>query len=180
MVLEVADVWFDILLTWSVFRCGFEHRPHKCSCLYRVLFIWEGAAARAPSAHGWVSTSVRRAFKHGRLCIGCKNLCRAFWISSHHVNCNPGHAGLRRKGYKLLVPWPCLASLPGGPRTCWMCNGSSFQPPHPSSFRDSHAAVASQPCTLRAPSHHNMTTTGLSRLVHGLGGEAGAGEGLFW
>lgn len=51
MVLEVADVWFDILLTRSVFRCGFEHRPHKCRCLYRVLFIWEGAAAGAPSAH---------------------------------------------------------------------------------------------------------------------------------
>lgn len=41
VVLEVANVWFDILLTWSVFRCGFEHRPHKCSCLYGMLFFWE-------------------------------------------------------------------------------------------------------------------------------------------
>jgi len=51
VVLEVVDVWLDILLTQSGFRCGFEHRPHKRSCLYRVLFIWEGAAAGATSTH---------------------------------------------------------------------------------------------------------------------------------
>lgn len=51
MVLEVAGVWFDILLTRSVFRCGTEPRPHERSCFYRVLFIWEEVAAGAPSAH---------------------------------------------------------------------------------------------------------------------------------
>lgn len=51
MVLEVADDWVDILLTRSVFRCGFERRPHKCSCPDRRLFIWGGAAGGAPSAH---------------------------------------------------------------------------------------------------------------------------------
>lgn len=39
VVSEVVSVWFDIPWTWFVFSCGFKHRPHKCSCLYRALFI---------------------------------------------------------------------------------------------------------------------------------------------
>ena len=134
---------------------------------------------RLPQLPSWIWTSVRRAFKHKHLCIGCKHLFGAFQLSSQHVNCNPGPAVPRRRGYKLLVSQPCLASLPEGPKMAWIHNSSSSHPPHPFSFRDNCAAARSQLCTLRAPSHSSVTTTGLAQLVRSLGGEAGAGEGLF-
>lgn len=172
MVLEVVDVWFDIPLTRSVFRCGFEHRPHKCSCLHSVLLIWEGAAVGLPRLTSWAWTSLRRALKRRRLCTGRKHLFGAFQLSSHHGNCNLGIAGLRRRGYKPLVSQQCLASLPGGAGMLWVHTGSSSQPPHPFPFGDSPAAARSQPCTRQAPSRGSVTTTGP-------GGEPGAGEGLF-
>lgn len=132
-----------------------------------------------PQLTSWVWTSVRRAFKHRHLCTGCKHSFGAFQLSSHHVNCNPGPAGLRRNAYKFLVSWPCLASLPGGLRMVWIHNGSSSCPPHPFSFRDNHAAARSRLCTFRASSNSSVTTTGLAPLIRSLVGEAGTGEGLF-
>lgn len=105
-----------------------------------------------PQLTSWVWTSIRRAFKRRHLCTGCKHLFGAFWLSSWRVNCNPGPAGLGRRGYKLLVSQPCPTSLPEGPRMVWVWKTGGSQPPRPFFSRGDRAAARSRLCTLRAPS----------------------------
>lgn len=176
VVSEVVSVWSDILLTWFVFSCGFKHQPHKCSCLYRVFFIWEEWQQGPPQLTSWVWTSSRTTLKKLHLFLGYEHLFWAFQLSSLHVNHNPDLVGCRRRDYQLLVSWPYLASLPKVPGCTRAADTSHL----------TLSETTRQPCSSESSSLHSWAPSrgsemiALTQLAHGLGAEAGAGESPFW